>query len=71
MIKIFRVVPLSKLHIMFRGDLMTQRKKKKKSNLFVGEIFFGTEDREKLFTEAVAPYYTPVKKEKNKKIKEA
>lgn len=44
-------------------------KKKKKSNLFLGEVFFGTEDREKLFIEAVAPYYTPVKKEKNKKIK--
>ncbi|MED1481606.1 hypothetical protein [Bacillus altitudinis] len=42
-------------------------KKKKKRNVFVGEEFFGTEDREKLFTEAVAPYYTPVKKEKNKK----
>ncbi|MFP5180122.1 hypothetical protein PQS33_03555 [Bacillus altitudinis] len=44
-----------------------QIKKKKKRNVFVGEEFFGTEDREKLFTEAVAPYYTPVKKEKNKK----
>ncbi|MGG0681455.1 hypothetical protein ABE044_12930 [Bacillus altitudinis] len=41
-------------------------KKKRKSNLFLGEVFFGTEDREKLFTEAVAPYYTPVKKEGNK-----
>ncbi|MEK4791166.1 hypothetical protein [Bacillus sp. FSL K6-2971] len=50
---------------------MAQRKKKKKSNLFVGEVFFGTEDREKLFIEAVAPYYTVVKKEKLKEIKEA
>ncbi|WP_186299620.1 hypothetical protein [Bacillus pumilus] len=50
---------------------MAKNKKKRKSNLFVGEIYFGTEDREKLFTEAVAPYYTPVKKEKGKKIKEA
>ncbi|MEH7731216.1 hypothetical protein NSS92_01325 [Bacillus sp. FSL M8-0166] len=50
---------------------MAQRKKKKKSNLFVGEVFFGTEDREKLFIEAVAPYYTVVKKGKLKEIKEA
>ncbi|WP_186306827.1 hypothetical protein [Bacillus pumilus] len=50
---------------------MAKKKQKRKSNLFLGEVFFGTEDREKLFTEAVAPYYTPVKKEKNKKIKEA
>ncbi|MGE6628974.1 hypothetical protein [Bacillus zhangzhouensis] len=50
---------------------MAKKKKKRKSNLFLGEVFFGTEDREKLFTEAVAPYYTPVKKEKNKKTKEA
>lgn len=50
---------------------MAKKKQKRKSNLFLGEVFFGTEDREKLFTEAVAPYYTPVKKEKNKKNKEA
>ncbi|WAT79676.1 hypothetical protein [Bacillus safensis] len=50
---------------------MAKKKKKRKSNLFVGEIFFGTEDREKLFIEAVAPYYTVVKKDKTKDIKEA
>lgn len=49
------------------SESKVQNKKKRKSNLFLGEVFFGTEDREKLFTEAVAPYYTPVKKEKNKK----
>ncbi|EDW20749.1 hypothetical protein [Bacillus pumilus] len=53
------------------SESKVQSKKKRKSNLFLGEVFFGTEDREKLFTEAVAPYYTPVKKEKNKKNKEA
>lgn len=53
------------------SELKVGGKKKRKSNLFLGEVFFGTEDREKLFTEAVAPYYTPVKKEKNQKNKEA
>ncbi|WHF29096.1 hypothetical protein QJS65_20335 (plasmid) [Bacillus altitudinis] len=50
---------------------MAKKKQKRKSNLFLGEVFFGTEDREKLFTEAVAPYYTPVKKKRTKKTKEA
>ncbi|WP_196774879.1 hypothetical protein [Bacillus safensis] len=53
------------------SESKVQSKKKRKSNLFLGEVFFGTEDREKLFTEAVAPYYTPVKKREEQKNKEA